>query len=236
MSDSVQYRIDQCVEEEQAVLNRLIRSHTAVSARILMEILGESNDWRRQYIIDSVEYYSKLKRDKEQQMSESTEIGTIQGHIHAALSELNKKLKVFGVGRIIISVANREVPSRETYRVETVPEWVVPINGPVAAGGLMAGQWTDEERKAAQERLSDKATLKPAELSKPIEIQKPSIGRIVLYRYPSPWGNRIVYPAIIKSVGEKHISLCAFTDDGPMKFGMVTQGDGPGQWSWPERS
>lgn len=78
-----------------------------------------------------------------------------------------------------------------------------------------------------------------------MEGQKPSIGRVVVYHHPGSADGKFepkVSPAIIKRVnvpvGDNPVTVELFVMSvyGGIFFNHeVEQGDGPSQWSWPER-
>lgn len=69
--------------------------------------------------------------------------------------------------------------------------------------------------------------------------QPVSIGRIVTLNLQIPGtGGGVLskVPAIVQNVDGGEIRLCAFTSAGTQIYEDVTQGNGPGQWDWPERT
>jgi hypothetical protein len=72
-------------------------------------------------------------------------------------------------------------------------------------------------------------------------LQKPSIGRIVIYHFPASDINLnnglLVAPAIITAVwGDTCVNLKVLADNAHDQWLTSRNlGEGPGQWSWPER-
>ncbi len=68
---------------------------------------------------------------------------------------------------------------------------------------------------------------------------KPSQGRIVIYHHPGSADGKYpptTSPAIIQNVaGDGSVQLWVFGPKGLHTDSGLTQGDGPCQWSWPER-
>lgn len=74
----------------------------------------------------------------------------------------------------------------------------------------------------------------------PAPTQRPSIGRIVLYKHAGSADGKyppMVSPAIITQVhSDTCVNLCVLSaGDGLFFPHSITQGDGPSQWSWPPR-
>lgn len=66
--------------------------------------------------------------------------------------------------------------------------------------------------------------------------QRPSIGRIVVYNATRT--NEGHCPALIQALNAENggLTLCVFGPHGTRMQLDVQQGDGPGQWQWPERT
>lgn len=69
---------------------------------------------------------------------------------------------------------------------------------------------------------------------------KPSIGRIVVYHHPGSADGKYPptdSPAIIQNVAsDGSVRLWVFGPKGLHTDAGLTQGTGPSQWSWPERT
>jgi len=71
-------------------------------------------------------------------------------------------------------------------------------------------------------------------------MAKPSIGRIVVYHHPGSADGKFppkVSPAVVQKVNDDgSCELFVMSVYGGLFFNhSVTEGDGPSQWSWPER-
>jgi hypothetical protein len=81
-------------------------------------------------------------------------------------------------------------------------------------------------------------------LDGPARKQEPSIGRIVVYNHPGSADGKFLKkqsPAIIQKVNipfgpnQETVELFVMSVYGGIFFNHdVVQGDGPGQWNWPE--
>lgn len=73
-----------------------------------------------------------------------------------------------------------------------------------------------------------------------VPVQKPSQGRIVLYRHPGSADGRYpsqTSPAMVQSVDAENPYKCLLFVFGPKGQHMdwCEHGDGPCQWAWPPR-
>lgn len=70
-------------------------------------------------------------------------------------------------------------------------------------------------------------------------MQKPSIGRIVIYHHPGSADGKYSpqdSPAIIQNVAKDgSVRLYVFGPKGIHSDDGLLEGTGPSQWSWPER-
>lgn len=63
-------------------------------------------------------------------------------------------------------------------------------------------------------------------------MQKPSLGRVVLYH--NPMSNEINVGHIVGIADDEHVTIALHTCKGaPYASENVLHGEGPGRWSWP---
>lgn len=100
----------------------------------------------------------------------------------------------------------------------------------MAEEGILGSALKEAIDEAVEETIGE---LKPVE-------QKPSIGRIVLYKHPGSADGRYpaqFSPAIVQKVHDDgtSVDLWVFGPKGLHRDGPYKKGDGPCEWSWPSR-